>query len=71
MTPCKMTLEQWFKQPGASKHQPIIGHKWGQSVGIHDTFAIEHERSFLWGLSDYRVASVQAGVIWLVPKNIK
>jgi len=36
-------------------------------TGVHDTRAIEHVRTYLWDLEDYRVASVQAGVIWLVP----
>lgn len=62
-----MTLEQWLKNPGADKLRPIIDH--APSIGIHDTRAIEHVRTYLWDLSDYRVSSVQAGVVWLTPKQ--
>jgi hypothetical protein len=60
------TLDQWLKQPGADAHKPI--RHLADRVGIHDSRAIEHVRTYLWDLSDYRVDCVQAGVIWLVPR---
>jgi len=63
-----MRLEQWLKNPGADQHEPILDH--APSIGIHDTRAIEHVRTYLWDLDDYHVSSVQAGVIWLVPRRL-
>lgn len=64
-----MTLKQWLLQTGANKYFPLRSH--APSVGIHDTAALDANgvRSQLWGLSDYRVSTVQAGVIWLAPKE--
>mgnify|MGYP001606331381 CR=1 FL=1 len=62
-----MKLAQWLKQPGPDRYQPITAHS--PSVGIHDVRAIEHSRTYLWGLDDYFVSSVSGGVIWLVPKR--
>lgn len=59
-------LADWLKNPGANAHTPIM--EFAPRVGIHDSRAIEHIRTYLWDLADYRVESVQAGVIWLAPK---
>ena len=61
------TLAEWLKNPGASEHTPITTV--AGRVGIHDSRAIERERWELWNLSDYRVDTVQAGVIWLVKRR--
>ncbi len=63
-----MTLDKWLKQPGADKYEPFRAN--AGYVGIADVPAIGHVRTYLWDLSDYRVSSVQAGVIWLVPKKV-
>ena len=63
----KRTLDQWLKQPGADQYRPITSHS--PSIGIHDVRAIEHVRTYLWDLADYYVSSVQAGVIWLMPRT--
>ena len=62
-----MNLAQWLKNPGAREYTPILQH--APTVGIHDSRAIEHVRWELWDLEDYHVSSVQAGVIWLLPKR--
>ena len=61
------TLAEWLRSPGASEHMPITTV--AGRVGIHDSRAIERERWELWNLSDYRVDTVQAGVIWLVKRR--
>lgn len=45
-----LTLEQWLKNPGADTYTPILDHS--PSIGIHDTRAIEHVRTYLWDLVD-------------------
>ena len=60
------TLAIWLKNPGADAYTPIMDH--APCIGIHDSRAIEHVRTYLWDLADYRVSSVQAGVIWLLPR---
>lgn len=61
----KQLLSEWLK--GSSAYLPITDH--APRIGIHDTSAIEHVRTYLWDLADYRVDCVQAGVIWLAPRN--
>jgi hypothetical protein len=63
MTRYMQTLNEWLK--GADT-VPIIDH--APCIGIHDSRSIEHVRTYLWDLADYRVSSVQAGVIWLLPR---
>ena len=65
-TTAKQTLAQWLKQPGTDQHEAIRNVP--GRVGIHDSRAIEHVRTYLWDLADYRVEAVQAGVIWLMPR---
>ena len=65
----KQTLSQWLKQPGADAHKAITDV--AGRVGIHDSRAIEHVRTYLWDLADYRVEAVQAGVVWLMPRVAK
>jgi hypothetical protein len=60
-----ITLAQWLGR--SRKYKPLNGV--GGSIGIHDTRDIEQDRTWLWALSDYRVNSVTAGVIWLAPKD--
>ena len=60
------TLAKWFGNPGARDYTPITDH--APRIGIHDSKAIEHVRTYLWDLADYRVDTVQAGVIWLAPR---
>ena len=55
------TFDEWLT--GADT-VPIRDHA-PVRIGIHDTRAIEHVRTWLWDLADYRVDTVQAGVIWL------
>ena len=64
-----VTLSQWLKQPGADQHEAIRLPKLAPAVGIHDSQAIAHVRTYLWALTDYHVESVQAGVIWLRPRR--
>lgn len=59
----KQRLEDWLRNPGTLV--PVVK---GQSIGIHDVRSIEHFRTYLWDLADYRVECVQAGMIWLAPK---
>ena len=61
------TLANWLTFPGADKYAPIMAHD--PLVGIHDVWAIDHVRTYLWDLSDYVVTAVQAGVIWLAPRE--
>lgn len=61
-----MTLAQWLKGIGSNAYAPIVT---GPGVGIHDTPHIAYTRTYLWDLSDYYVSSVQAGVIWLLPRT--
>ena len=60
------TLDSWLKMPGADQYRAITAH--APRIGIHDVPAMWPVRTYLWDLSDYRVESVQAGVIWLSPR---
>lgn len=62
-----ITLAEWLKWPGPSKHTPVIDHP--PSIGIHDTRDIDQDRTWLFALSDYPVSSVSGGVIWLLPRE--
>jgi hypothetical protein len=59
----KQTLREWLR--AWTTVRPIISHI--PLVGIHDVKAIEHGRTWLFDLQDYRVQSISGGVIWLAP----
>jgi hypothetical protein len=61
-----MTLQQWAD--GIGMHGVPVGVQ-GAARYIHDTRAIEHDRTWLWDLEDYQVSSVAGGVIWLVSRE--
>lgn len=61
-----MTLTEWAKKPEV-KHKLVYA---GLEMGVHDVNSIQPIRYELWNLTDYFVSAVQAGMIWLVPKDI-
>jgi hypothetical protein len=60
-----MTLAEWTEK------SPIVPqlHKDGFSVWVAYLGSSDPIYRELWRLSDYRVTSVAAGSIWLVPKK--
>ena len=64
------TLAQWLRNPGADTYATDYATN-PPRVAIHDSRAIEHIRTYLWDLADYRVECVQAGVIWLAPRDLR
>lgn len=61
-----ITLAQWLKNTRAV---PVSDSRHLPAIGIRDDRTIDHDRTWLWALSDYRVTSVSGGTIWLMPKS--
>lgn len=58
-----MTLKEWSKKSGILPTHPTTEKK---AVSVVLRIDNPHYQD-LWKLSDYKVSSVLAGVVWLVP----
>jgi hypothetical protein len=58
-------LGSWLR---GHKYRPILSRD--GFIGIHDTPDIAHDRTWLFGLTDYRVHGVSGGVIWLMTRGV-
>lgn len=66
-----MTLQQWLDAAPSSNtfHAPSAAKTINGAVYIPDVRTIDHVRTYLWDLEDYRVSSVTGGSIVLIPKD--